>query len=410
MDNGNHMIKRDAPGISARSAPTSRHAPAASGLRCFIGLCIALFLPGVSASLLAAEDPTIEVPEPERVADAPPPGVKIGRDITLSGYATVQFLAPDVHGQQAATGSSSNAADEFDDNSQFSRRARLSLSHLSGIAWWEPSPAWKMLAEIDLQDVLQVPGNTQGNDDDGSDSSPYVALERLYVDYRASDSVSFRVGKFLTPIGRWNQEHSDPQVWTVLRPLISESAFPTNATGVMVFGSLPIGSQWIDYQTYASDGGDLRSSPRSHPFDRAIGGRISTALNPDLQVGVSLSRFTQSDFANTEFNLVGVDAVWTWRRTKFSGEVISRHGNDGNTAEEHGWFAQAVTPISDRWWAVARLEAYQRAVDATENRTALVGIVYRSGSHWVFKAEWAQPSRDAAGLPSGLLSSLTLVY
>ena len=401
------MSKQQAQGISARTAPASEDTRDPRPLRRLVGLCISLPWLFASGMLRAAEDGPVDTPVQERVADAPPTGIRIGKDITLSGYATVQFLAPDGHGQPAPAASSAIAPGAVDDDSQFSRRARLNLSHLSGIAWWEPAPTWKVLAEIDLQDVVQVPGHV---DDDGPDAAPYVALERLYVDYRASDSISLRVGKFLTPIGRWNQEHSDPQVWTVLRPLLSQSAFPTNATGVMVFGSLPIGSQWVDYQTYASDGGALRSSPRTHTFDRAVGGRISTTLNPDLQVGISVSRFTQTDLAHTEFDLLGIDGAWTWGRTEFSGEAIMRHGSDGNTTQEHGWFAQAVTPISTRWWVVGRVEAYRRVVDVTQNRTALVGVVYRSERHWVFKAEWAQPSNGAQGLPSGLLSSLTLVY
>jgi len=398
------MSKHPAPGISARTAPATHGGPA-HGRPWRLGLCIAASLL-LACGLARAAEAAPDVPVQEPVEDAPPVGMRIGRDLTLSGYATVQLLVPNGRGQPALAGGAGDGGDD----AQYSRRTRLNVSHLSGIAWWEPSPAWKVLAEVDLQDVVQLPAHSGEADSDGADSAPYASLERLYADYRASDSVSLRVGKFLTPIGRWNQEHSDPQVWTVLRPLISQSAFPTNATGVMVFGSLPVGSQWIDYQTYASDGGDWRTSPHTHPFDRAVGARVATALNPDLQVGVSLSSFTQSDSGHTEFHLIGADGTWTWNRTEISAEAVARHGSDGNSAAEHGWFAQIVTPLARRWWAVARLEAYRRSVDPGENRTGLIGLVYRSGSHWVFKAEWAQASRGAQGLPCGLLSSLTLVY
>jgi hypothetical protein len=291
---------------------------------------------------------------------------------------------------------------------QSSRRARLDLSHLSGIVWWEPAPAWKVLGEVDLQDVVQVPGHAEG--DDGPDSAPYAALDRLYVDYRASDALTIRAGKFLTPIGRWNQEHSDPQVWTVLRPLISISAFPTNATGVMLSGSAPVVRQWFDFQLWASHGNDWRATPGSPRFDRALGGRVATALNPDLQVGVSLAKYVEDDFRATEFGLAGVDASWTFHRFEFSGEAISRHAAHAAQANEHGWFAQAVAPVAERWWAVARVEAYRRAIEGAASRTALLGVVYRSGRHWVFKAEWARATGQADGLPSGLLTSVTLVY
>lgn len=350
-----------------------------------------------------AVEPTPETPVPESIPDSPPPGIHVLPGLTFSGYATAQFLIPDARSRSQLPLNGT----VIDDDSQSGRRTRLDLSHLSGIAWWEPSPAWKVLGEVDLQDVVQVPAHSS---EDGRASEPYAALDRLYVDYRAADSISVRAGKFLTPIGHWNQEHSDPQVWTVLRPLISQSAFPTNATGLMLFGSIPIGPQWVDYQTYASDGGEWRPSPRSHPFESAFGGRISTALNPFVQVGLSASRFQQEGLGSNRFNLFGADLRFNWWDSEFSAEVIQRRGKDANVSEEHGWFAQAAVPLVSRWWGVARLEQYRRAIDESESNTALLGVVYRSSQHWVFKAEWAHASGGASGLPSGLLSSLTMVY
>ncbi len=356
----------------------------------------------VPAAARAAE-PRFETPVPENIPDAPPSGTHVLPGLTLSGYVTAQFLVPDARSGSQLPLSSAAA----DDEPQSGRRSRLNLSHLSAIAWWEPSPAWKVLGEVDLQDVVQVPAHSS---EDGPASEPYVALDRLYLDYRAADSINIRAGKFLTPIGHWNQEHSDPQVWTVLRPLISQSAFPTNATGLMLFGSIPFGPQWVDYQTYASDGGEWRPSPRSRPFESGFGGRISTALNPFVQVGLSASRFQQEGLGSSRFNLFGTDVAFNWRDSEFSAEVIQRRGTDANVGEEHGWFAQAAVPVVSRWWGVARIEEYRRSIDASETNTALVGAVYRSDKHWVFKAEWARASRGANGLPSGFLSSLTLVY
>ena len=350
-----------------------------------------------------AADVASDLPRPDDAPDAPPSGIQLLPGLTLSGYATAEILVPDGRGRSQPT----FVGTANDDDSQAGRRTRLDLSHLSGIAWWEPSAAWKVLGEIDLQDIAQVPAHSS---DDGNSSEPYVALDRLYVDYRATDAFSLRAGKFLTPIGRWNQEHSDPQVWTVLRPLISQSAFPTSATGVMVFGSAPIGSQWFDYQVYAADGGEWRPSPRSHPFESAVGGRISTELDPSFQLGVSVSHFRQEGADASQFNLVGADFAWSLFGSELSGEAIQRRGQDANVGEEHGWFAQATVPLTHRWWGVGRLEEYRRAVDESESRTALLGVVYRSGRHWVFKAEWARATGSATGLPSGFLTSFTVAY
>jgi hypothetical protein len=398
------MKRQVCPFHSARSAPPARSAArsrtAAAGRT--IRLCIGVALACVGAGAMAEQADAPELPVAEHIPDSPPAGIPLAPGLTFSGYGTVQLLVPD---HRSRTQSAGQAA--IDDTPQFSRRSRLDLSHLSGIVWWEPSPAWKVLGEVDLQDVVQVPAHA---DEDGTVSSSFVALDRLYVDYHVTDSLSVRGGKFLTPIGRWNQEHSDPLVWTVLRPLISQSAFPTSATGLMAFGSVPVASRWIDYQVYAADGGEWRPSPHAHVFDRAVGARLSTSLDRDLQLGVSLSRFGVDDYASTSFTLVGIDGAWSWRHVEFSGEAIMRHGNDGTAGNEHGWFGQAVAPIADRWWGVARVEAYRRASAVSRSRTALLGLVYKSERHWVFKVEWARASGSADGLPSGLLSSVTLVY
>ena len=372
-----------------------------------IRLCMALWLLAAGGPACAVDDTSTEMPVAEHIPDSPPTGVQLAPGVTLSGYGTVQLLAPDHRSRGQAGVSQAAQGGPNDSYSQFSERARLNLSHLSGIAWWEPSAAWKVLGEVDLQDVVQVPHH---DDNDGPDSASFVALDRLYVDYRVTDSLTVRGGKFLTPIGRWNQEHSDPLVWTVLRPLISQSAFPTSATGAMLLGSVPLADRWIDFQVYVADGGDWRPNPRSQAFDRAIGARVSTSLDQSLQLGISFSRFDESDYASTRFSLVAIEAAWSWRRIEFSGEAIMRRGTGGGPGNENGWFSQAVVPIADRWWAVARVEAYHRAAEPARSRTGLVGLIYKSGQHWVFKAEWARAAGAAEGLPSGLLSSVTLVY
>ena len=403
------MIEFAATFTDARSAPRAGPARASdrAGFACRRGaVLLFVLLPCLAAASLHAHAQPVagtDVPVQESVGDAPPVGIDIGQGITLSGYATIQLLAPLGSGIAPPAAAVSSV-----DDAQYSRRTRLDLSHLSGIAWWKPAPPWKLLAEVDLQDLVQLPDHE--DNEDGSGSTPYVSLERLYADYQVSDALSVRAGKFLTPIGRWNQEHSDPQVWTVLRPLISQSAFPTNVTGLMLFGSLPIGSQWIDYQGYASNGGEWRSSPRVHPFDSAVGGRIATTLDPHLQVGLSLSRFSQSDFPQSEFHLSGVDATWSWHRAEISAEGVKRHAGSGTAGEERGWFLQAAVPVAERWWLTSRVEAYKRAIDTSVHRSTLFGLVYKSGSHWVFKAEWVDPAPDAVGLPAGFLSSVTLAY
>jgi hypothetical protein len=380
------------------------------------GLCLALALSpaairAADAVSVAAAAVVDQVPAATSPPESPA-GWRIAPGLTLAGWATLQFELP----QRAAASLPSPAGDAVDHDgggreshdSQYTRRSRVGISHLAAILWWDPAPNWKLLAEVDSQDLLQLPAHHV--DDDGPASAPYLALERLYVDYRAADAVNFRVGKFLTPVGRWNQDHADPLTWTTLRPLISQSAFPTNATGLMIFGNLAWGQQGVDYQLFAAGTTDWRSSPRIAPFDHALGVRVVAPLSPDLQIGLSSAEFVQRASASDRFNLSGVDAVWNWRGAEFSAEAIVRRGSDAEDSGERGGFVQAALPLALGWSVVTRIEAYKRSEDPRANRSALIGVVYRSGRHWVCKAEWVWPSRASQGLPQGLLASLTLLF
>jgi hypothetical protein len=391
------------------------------------GLCALLASP-VNAQSVPV--PAADEPVQESQAGAPPTGTTFGPGIHLAGYATLQLLSPQgerlMAGGSGGTGArggsaSGNSVGERQPDElrhpgerQLSNRARLNLSHLSAIVWWEPSPTWKLLGEVDAEDIAQLPAHS--DEEDGSHSARYLSLERLYADYRANEALSLRVGKFLTPIGRWNPEHSDPLTWTTARPLMSESAFPTNATGVVAHGSLAWGERWLDYQLWAAGGHAWRSSPAEGSFSRALGLRVAAALTPALQVGASLSSFTlraegpEGGGGAGRFELVGVDAVGTWAGAELSAEAVSRRPVSGGPGAEHGGFVQAAVPLSARWFAVARLESYRRAQDRANLHTGLVGLVYRSGRHWVTKLEWMETSAAAVGLPAGLLASATLLF
>ncbi|MEK8049192.1 hypothetical protein AACH10_02970 [Ideonella sp. DXS22W] len=406
------------------------------GLAAWLAALLACALPPAFAQADAAGAPpavtTAELPQPEQPGpgfDGPVIGTRIGPGLTVGGYGTLQLIVPGLgtsqkaalppgasptgwhpgarQGQSSAQGVGSVPGKPFSD-AQAASRSRLSISHLSAMLWWEPSPVWKLLAEVDSQDVVQLPAHESGRD--GDNSSPYVALERLYVEHRASDAFSLRVGKFLTPIGRWNQDHPDPLTWTTLRPLISQSAFPTNATGVMAFGSLP-GGLGADWQAFASAGSNWRSGPRTDPFTRAGGVRVVLPLSPEFQLGASAARYKQLDAHDDRRRLVGLDAVWAGRGGELSAEIIERRGPDGAPDDqERGWFVQAVVPLAPRLHGVMRIEAYRRAYTSDSTRTALVGVVWRSGRHWVFKAEWVRATPSNMGLAQGLLASMTALF
>ncbi|MFG6486215.1 hypothetical protein ACG04R_05990 [Roseateles sp. BYS78W] len=344
--------------------------------------------------------------------EGPAIGTQLRDGLTLGGYATVELDVP--RGSTPAIGANGvadihrNAADAPPAaRSQATGRTTLALSHLSAILWWEPSPQWKLLAEVDSQHGLQIPAHDEGRD--RPDSGATLALERIYADWRASDALTWRVGKFLTPIGRWNQDHPDPLTWTTSRPLLSRSAFPANATGVMAFGSTSLGLSDVDYQIYVAPGQNWRAGAAQDAFSRAVGARVVLPLGSDAQLGISIAGFNQRDEDTDHRRLGGLDLLWQLGRLQVHAEVLSRRGGDGYESSEHGGFVQLVHPLGAGWSGVLRVEKLEYESRPALHSTVL-GVVFKGHRHWVFKAEYDRTSTDSPDLPSGWQLSVTGLF
>jgi hypothetical protein len=109
-------------------------------------------------------------------------GLRVGdTGLTIGGYGTLRYEEP--HNQPR----------EF------------SASALSMFLSWDSGKWVSFFSELELEDFAVV---REGHKF-GSRSNPFE-IERLYADVTFSNLVNIRLGKFLTPIGRWNLIHADP--------------------------------------------------------------------------------------------------------------------------------------------------------------------------------------------------------
>jgi hypothetical protein len=282
--------------------------------------------------------------------------------------------------------------------------SRTALDNTSLFVWWEGEGRWKFFSEIDYENVLSTRTATQAAD------KRYLALERLYFDYAYSDNTNVRIGKFLTPIGRWNLIHATPLVWTTSRPLITTVSFPGNVTGVMVNGSLPGLGTGVEYSVYGSAGEEIRANPVLDPFNEVIGGHLSVPLSEDGQLGFSYAAFEQKKTRGEQKQLAGVDFVWSRHRYEISGEGIYRFSDNGSTWDEKGVFLQLVAPLSERLYAVGRYEVFRKARELVSTRLWVAGLNYRISRALVLKAEWVGSKDNQIDAPEGFMSSLSILF
>jgi hypothetical protein len=278
---------------------------------------------------------------------------------------------------------------------------------LSAMLWWEGDSRLRFFMETELENALTI------RRDEVTTEGAEVALERLHVDYAFSDAFQLRLGKFLTPIGRWNVVHAAPLTWTTSRPLITESTFPTNATGAMAYGTVPVLGRGLDWSVYAAPGAELAAEDDIDTFEEAYGLRLAYALTPELNIGLSYVTFEQQYEPDERKKLYGIDFRWAYRRFELSGEYAQRNRDDDEESyhvDEDGGYLQAVIPLTQRLYGVLRYEQFLRSDSEDDLHYYLGGFNYHFTGNAVLKLEFSKAVENDLGVREGFLSSVAVLF
>ncbi|MDA8382905.1 MAG: hypothetical protein M0037_07585 [Betaproteobacteria bacterium] len=294
---------------------------------------------------------------------------------------------------------------------------RASLQVLSLFLHGNPRPDWHFFTEIEANNVLTwSEGNAHRPEAD-------LDVERFYLDHNLSTRSTVRFGKFLTPIGRWNQIHADPLVWTVSRPLTTIAAFAPSASGAQLYGSWPVRKAAIDYQLYVDDSAQLdptigheetypdlavRPNPQN-AFNQGVGARLRyRSFNDDLQLGLSIAHFALRELQGYK-NLVGADLFYTRHEAELTGEMVYRRDDNGG-GKEWGGFLLLAVPLWDHVYGVAYHERFKAELFSVPVDTTSVGITYRPTPPFSIKIEHRQSTGTASLAPTGWLFSVTALF
>jgi hypothetical protein len=268
----------------------------------------------------------------------------------------------------------------------------------------------------------------------GRDADDALDLERLYLEYAFADAFRVRAGRFLTPVGQWNEIHAAPLTWTAHRPLTTYRPFAKSLTGVMVTGELGFGPRDAGYALYASIPG---LSDEDSAFVRAIGGRGALELAPGLFVGVSGAAYRASrpvgpddhevdepdqiDDGEVEYEhgreedretrgLLGLDLSWSVHGLEVLAEATAL--SSASTAPgERGVFVQAAVPLLRpvRLYAVGRTEYYDPVVDGPL-RIHTLGLALRPSHYLTVKVERQITDRPSYRVGDGWYLSVSGIF
>lgn len=297
------------------------------------------------------------------------------------------------------------------------RKAAFTPQDLSLFLGAELTPTWRFFSESEIGNAFTVTGAGL------SGSGREFDVERLYLEHDLSTGLRLRIGKYLTPIGRWNLVHADPLVWTVSRPLTTASAFARHASGAEAIGAFRLGRGTLDYRLFLDDTGDLDPSQRTeeafldtdvqpnprNAFDHGAGVRlVYRSLDDRLQLGFSAAHFKLQDRPNGK-NLVGADLFYAVRRAELTGEAVYRESNGDAEGDDRGAFLQLAVPVYGEWFAVASHERYKSGLFPEAADIDRFGVTYRPVPPVSVKIERRETRGEERLAPDGWLLAFSLL-
>ncbi len=286
----------------------------------------------------------------------------------------------------------------------------LALEDLSFFISWRPFNRVHFFSELELEDLFSLEGVRPFEES--------FRVERLYVDFMATDYLTLRLGQFLTPFSRWSLLHAAPLVWTSSRPLITEGYVVSHhATGLEVLYRTYLFERELNVSVYADDSNDLEIGYHINPFIYAFGARLTYQAHNTLNIGTSylVSKVNSGGEANWQYSFA---LDFLWQKQQYEVQLESLLNIRTNQGPQYGVYLQSVAPILDTLFAVARYEymfdSDLQQFDAPEQNhhthVGVIGLTWRPAAPLALKIEYRFGHNNEDNAPSGLLTSISMFF
>ena len=260
---------------------------------------------------------------------------------------------------------------------------------------------WDPLARVHLFSEINLVEREEPHED-----LETFQTDRLFGDFAAFDWLNLRVGKFLTPVGRWNQLHARPLVWTTSRPLATNLPFDPYVTGAMLFGSRFPRDGRLTYSVYGQFTDNFDVEPPPQPMDRGAGARLEYASLEGWSVAGSYLAFVD---AGRWRHLTGVDTLWRRGRFELWGELAVQEPRRG-PGRQWGFYLQPVVEVLPRIYLITRYEYYDQPAPDPAVNIGVLGLAYKPWSFVILKGEYLFADHRAEEAPPGVKTSFTLLF
>ncbi len=194
-------------------------------------------------------------------------------------------------------------------------------------------------------------------------------VERMYVDAKYNEYLQLRAGKFLTPIGYWNQTPINVLRESTSNPYVATYLYPKLVSGGMLYGDI-YGTNNLKYQLFAQNNRDIDEGYNNILADSFNGVNIKYQ-NDDSELWLGGGKYKKMHISD-EYGVASVGAKYSTRVFKiFSEAAISKN----NTETLRGMYVQGEYKVAAKHKFVTRYEYYDDK--ASRTNLLMMGWSYR---------------------------------
>lgn len=286
-------------------------------------------------------------------------GLRIGgSNFYLGGYLSINYY------------------DEVDEKEYFE------LDDLSFFLFGDIGEKIRFFSEVEDDEFYKI--DTSGN----SESEKSWQIERLYADYLHSDALQVRGGKFLTPVGTWNEVHADPLTWTVSRPPVTEAAFPEFITGFEFYGNFILADEDLSYLLMGQSGESIDEWTGYRKTHSLAGIKFKWFGSPRFHIGIPFLYYEEYEIDDRVY-LTGLDL--TYKKPGYEVRFESTYSKvdlkGGGIREEYGYYIMGVYGLTEKLFAVLRHDYLKMRESSDYHMTVDLGFTYKYKPQVVFKVE-----------------------
>jgi len=216
--------------------------------------------------------------------------------------------------------------------------------------------------------------------------------ERIYLQYDFNEHLKIRGGRFITPLGIWNQVHINALKWTTSDPVTAEWFFPRFSTGLDFFGFLPF-SDTVEYHAFIQKTKNIDNSYNNVKTDDFIGFQLKKYFDVNKYIGVNGGKFYDTELDETSlfigvFGYLNIKRLYLFGEAYFAHEDEKHHTNYSNRIDKESYYIQGVYRVFSRNYIVFRNEYFNDRSDNGYLNVWTVGWNYKPRFNISLKGEY----------------------